>query len=195
VTNRLTQELIDIHVAMGAPRRQAIDMAKDQVKAAVRRSRENGTFDSPPNMGDLILQAETTDEATRQRFAVKRAEGVTDADIRWWWNMHDVERQSLLIQDEGAKLGVVHYWQGQGLSMEEGIRRAERMVNYGDPRDASHFSGEDRPLPIELKERVNRLMSSLDLDSREVKRRMDSFSSANAFIRAEMRAGRFPESE
>jgi hypothetical protein len=185
---------METYASMGLPLGQAMEMAKGQVREAVRRSKANGTLDSPPDMGDLILQAEATDEATRKRLAVKRAEGVRDADVRWWLNMHDVERHLLLIQDETSKLGVVSYWQDQGLSMEEAVRRAERMVQYGDPTDTSHFSGEDRPLPVELKDRVNRLMAGFESDPEEAKRRMDAFSSANAFIRAEMRADRFPSS-
>ena len=195
LTDNLVRGETDSHLAMGMPLREAMEMAKESVKEAVRRSKANGTFDSPPNMGDLILQAEATDEATRKRFAVKRAEGVTDADIRWWLNMHDVERHLLLLQDEAAKLGVFLYWRDQGLSDEEAGRKAARMVNYGDPTDTSHWSSDDRPLPIELKDRVNRLILSFAPDLPEARQHMESFSSANAFVRAEMRAGRFPAPE
>jgi hypothetical protein len=190
---RLVREQTQTNIAVGMPPDQAAQIAEASVDEAVRRSQESGAPDLPPGAGDRLLAQEATDEEVHSMLAKKRAQGATNADIRWWWNLHDIEKHLLLLQDEAAKFGVYTYWLDQGLSEEDAARMAERMVNYGDPEDTSRWSGDDRPLPFELKDRANRFMLSLGPDADEARRRIDAFSSANAFIRAEMRAGRFPQ--
>ena len=62
---------------------------------------------------------------------------------------------------------------------------------YGDSNDNSQSSGDDRPLPFELKDRINIYIEKrAGKGSEEYKREMESSSSFNALIRKEMRAGK-----
>jgi hypothetical protein len=60
---------------------------------------------------------------------------------------------------------------------------------YGDPADTSHRSGDDRPLPYELKDRINRYIEKRRLhDPEAYKQDIQISSSFNALVRKEIRA-------
>ena len=62
---------------------------------------------------------------------------------------------------------------------------------YGDPDNTGVVSGDDRPLPDELRGRVD--MWRLEIIEKEggegLKRRVDKYSTFNALIRAELHKG------
>ena len=61
---------------------------------------------------------------------------------------------------------------------------------FGDPDDTATSSGDDRPLPFELKDRINLyIQERSQRDPSKYKKDMAEASSFNALIRKEIRAG------
>jgi len=70
------------------------------VQDAKKESLKESSPDLPENVGDFILEKESSDEKIRSIVAKKRDEGIRDQDIRWWFNMRDLERRILLKIDD-----------------------------------------------------------------------------------------------
>lgn len=175
---------------MGIPPAQARSMLKDWIKAAKEESRREAMDKLPPRLGDVILMDERPE--VRARVADLRAEGVKDEDIRWWWNMHDIERRLIKRVDNVFRYGtytVKTAAEGQTQrSPADALRKA--FPTYGDPSDTTHTSGDDRPLPWELKERVNTwIQREMARDPDALKKRVEESSTMNALIRAAIRDG------
>ncbi|MFH1337057.1 MAG: hypothetical protein ABII96_11115 [Candidatus Zixiibacteriota bacterium] len=133
-----------------------------------------------------MLEQEFTKEEMKSRLAIKRKEGVRDEDIRWWWNMHDLERRMMVAFDSIMKMWAYNaYKETDGLSEKDALKKLNKHFPiWGDPEDITHFTGDDRPLPIELKERVNRYVEKrMRTDPEGFKKAMESSSNLNALIR------------
>ena len=78
-------------------------LAESMVDSAIQESKMEGSGKLPSNFGDIILgDAQTNDkdinalvDILRQRIPEKLAEGVTKEDLRWIWNLNDIERRML----------------------------------------------------------------------------------------------------
>lgn len=185
---RLIRENAETSISMGMPSSEAWELAESMFAEAVKRAQAQGDIDAHPGMGDRLLRQEANSAEARSVLSKLRAEGVADEEIRWWWNMHEIEKQMLILQDEGALTGVYLYWRDQGKPEAEAQAIARNtLVTYGDPEDRSFGTGDDRPLPYELKDRVNRYFTQAFSRSDEFKRRIRGYSSPNVFIRAQMR--------
>jgi len=138
------------------------------------------------------LDKESTDEEAKSYLAKMRKEGVTDEDIRWWWNRHDLERRMITAADEWFQYALyLKLIKEDGLSRNEAAKRIRKFYPiYGDPDDTSVMAGEDRPLPIELKLRVNIYMTRRrQADSEQFIKDLEESSSFNALIRREIKKG------
>lgn len=186
----------------GVPSSEAKKLTGDMLNQAIEQSKKEGTYDFPQNLGDIILGEADTDnltikkvaESIRQKLPRKKEEGVRDEDVRWWWNLSDVERRMMLAQDLAAKsTGMLAALEkGIATSPDEAIAIVIKIYPvYGNPDDTTHSSGDDRPLPYEIKDRVNiYIQKRAGKNSEEYKKEMESSSSFNALIRKEMRAGK-----
>jgi len=140
----------------GSSHPEAHSTAKDLIKQAQQESRKEGTDNLPKNFGDVLLQREHTDTNIKQTLGKKRHEEVRDEDIRWWWNMHDLERRMMLKIDDISRMALFIKEKEQGRTAEEAAAKVRKYFPmFGNPDDATHSSGDDRPLPYELKDRVN----------------------------------------
>jgi hypothetical protein len=178
---------------MGMPPAQARQTFRDLLAEAKQLSKAQGTFDLPTNFGDVLLEDESSDDEVKAMLYKKREEGVTNEDIKWWWNRHDLERAMMFKVDELHKLALF-----TKLIEEDGQpeKRAAHWVRkqhpyYGDPDDTTHTAGEDRPLPFELKDRINRyVIERQQKDPKEFKTDIDIRSSTfNALVRREIENG------
>jgi len=189
--NRLEKELINFYALefekQGIPR--PLEFAENLIKEAKKLCKQNPV---PPNAGDLILTREKNDEKTHQVLEKKRREGVKDEDIRFWWNLSNLERFTMLKFDEINRIAMFQIYREKGLSVEEAnkeVRKAHPF--YGDPQDITHSQGDDRPLCEELKERINIYIEKRSKENPEkIKEELRQFSSFNAFIRNEIKAGK-----
>ena len=190
----LERELVQFYAGMleacGNPTGDAKRTARELLATAKREARSDP--DLPPNFAGLLLEREVTDDSTRQMLAKKRAEGVTDADIKWWWGLDKLERHLLIVVDDWFRLAAYKKDRAEGLSEEQAVAQLGKSFPiFGDPDDMKNVKGDDRALPYELKERVNLWAEKGLLDeSSGTATRLRSAGSMNALIRNEIRAGR-----
>jgi hypothetical protein len=146
----------------------------------------------PESFGDILLEREQTDEKVRNAFAPKRADGVTDEDIVLWWNMHDLARRLICKVDEMNRILLF-----EKLVKDSSVTEAEaakmvakRFPIYGDPEHQVLENEDDRPLPFELKWRVNRYMTEkTEADPDGFQKEVESATSLNALLRMALKQG------
>jgi len=180
-----------IYSQTGLSPSEAKSSAKEMMKKAKANARALGRQNLPPNLGDALLQG---NEAVPGLFACldqARCDGATDDDIRQWWNMTEIERQMVILHDNTNRMGVFVVSMQQGMMPDEAARQVRKTFPmFGNPDDTSNSSGEDRPLPFELKDRVNRWVERMARkESEAFKQRMEVGTSVNAVVRAAIRAG------
>jgi len=143
------------------------------------------------NVGDFILAKELSDEKIRSIVAKKRNEGVRDQDIRWWFNMRDLEIRILLKVDDISIHSLFVKLREHGLSEDDAAKEIrKRYPLFGDPDDTSQSTGEDRPLPYELKNRINIFVQKrLQKDPETFKNEIEGSSTFNALVREEVKKG------
>ena len=109
----IEQQLKEVYVPMlmqsGMPISQANEQFSEMLRKAKEESRKAKMDNLPQNFGDLLLQNEATAPNIKSRLEKVRREGVTDDDIRTWWNLHDLERRFMIMQDEISRAAVVMY--------------------------------------------------------------------------------------
>lgn len=178
-------------IMTGMPPTQARSAFRDILEQAKEEAKNEGTLNLPRNFGDILLEKESSDEKIKSMLAKKRMEGVTDKDIRWWWNMHDLERRIMLKVDDIHRLALFEKLREEGLDVEEVARRIGKSFPvFGDPDDTVHTTGEDRPLPYELKDRINIYIEKRSQrDSEQFKKEIEESSTVNSFIRKEIGKG------
>jgi hypothetical protein len=204
----------EMYQTLGTSRQEANQMAEGLLSIAKEEIQKAG-LSTPPNFGDVLIQQEQKNEQAKRILELLRSEGATDTDIRWWWNMSDLSRGVLKAHNNNSKFSL---WLFLKDKEELDNKQATQMVLkimplYGDPRDTTQFSGDDRLLPYELMERVNVYIEKnshrpADLETaapqgsdeifdrlgdkidRSVVNAIRKCSSFNAFVRAELLAGR-----
>ena len=183
----------EVRVLMGTSGmtpREAEECALGMAKRAWERASERTNDPCGQGQGDILLARETSDPNIHRAFEKRRAEGVTDADIRWWWNMSAFEQEHLEEQDGFNRMTLYTSLRvEQGLDRETVVKEVfRRHAKYGDPEEGE---GDDRPLPYEMKGRVTAFLEKHQrADPQAFIRRLHASSSLNAIIREEIRAGR-----
>ena len=181
----LTQQYAVMFEAYGIP--EAKRTAKDLLTLAKKQACSDP--DLPPNFDNLLLEREATDNSTKQMLAAKRAEGVTDADIKWWWGLDKLERRMLIVVDDWFRMAAFQKYHAEGMSAEQAnFQLRKSFPIFGDPQDTKNVKGNDRPLPFELKERINQW--ALRNESAKIPSELRRTTSMNALVRSEIRAGR-----
>lgn len=167
----------------------------------VKQELEKSGVSHPPNYGDLLLQQENNDLKIKSFLDARRKEGVTDEDIRRWWNMDALERgvwrhlnnhysmNTMLNSFEKFK----HLGEKAALEKaQESFRRSQPV--FGDPEappSNPRAQGSDRPLPEELEHRIDQYIEKrMKSDFPQLIKESASFTSFNAFVRSEIAKGR-----
>ena len=175
-------------VMMQMPQAQAKKEVCDIIRQIKEEQKKEGTDNIPENFGDYLLEKEKTDEKTKIKFAKKRQEGVQDQDIKWWFNMHDLERRMLLKIDDLTRMTMFTQFLQDGKNEKEAVTEIHKYQPiYGDSNDNTHTSGEDRPLPYELKDRINKCVESSTFNTEQFKVKILKSPTFNAFIREQIR--------
>ncbi len=156
--SELEELYVNMYVSVkGLSPSEARETIRTFIQQAKEEAQKEGTADLPQNFGDELLARESTDEKTRAMLSAKRKEGVSDEDIRWWWNMPDLERRLMLKDDASSRIAAFMHHREQDMSREVAVVKVKKSHPiYGDPNDTSKSSGDDRPLPFELKDRIDR---------------------------------------
>jgi hypothetical protein len=171
---------------------QAKSTFRDLIKKVKKESLKEGTSKFPQNFGDILLEEESTNPHYKSLLTKKRNQGVIDEDIRWWWNMHDLEKRMMTEDDNLSGFALFLKLREDGLNEEEAGKRVKKIRPiFGDPDDTSTSTGEDRPLPWELKNRINIYIQNRSQTNKEkFKNEIAESSSFNALIRKEMKNGK-----
>jgi hypothetical protein len=179
--------------SMGMPEEIARQIFKSFAEEQTEAARREGTDRLPESFGEILLEREQTDEQVRAAFAPKRAEGVSDEDIALWWNMHDLERRMICKIDEMNRIMLFEKLvQGSGETEPEAAQMVARQFPvYGDPEHLVFGTDEDRPLPFELKWRINRYLTERSqADPEGLQRETEASSSLNALLRRALKQGK-----
>ena len=97
---------VQMYQTKGLSLSEARDTVRTMLEQAKKDAEKEGTVNIPQNFGDILLEKEASDEKTKAKLAKLRKEGVTDKDIKWWWNMYDLERRMMQQEDFISNLGV-----------------------------------------------------------------------------------------
>lgn len=195
----LEQYASTFSVTRASSESEARKMAEDMLKQAIEESKKEGTYHLPHNLGDIILGSAGTDhrairrlaEAMRNNMPKKKAEGVRDEDIRWWWNLNDIERRMMVKDDDLTQMALFLHQRDLGEVPAKAAAKVRKFhPMYGDPDDTTHTKGDDRPLPYELKDRVNLYTEKrAKLGLEKYKAEIEQAPTFNALVRKEIRAG------
>ena len=181
-----------IRELMGVSPAQAEDIARQLMAQAKVESRAERSSELPPHFGDSLLEKESIDESVKLMLTKKRSEGVRDEDIRWWWNMHDIERRMMVKFDDWSKLTLfIKFREENGYGPDMAMVRVRKLFPiFGDPEDTTHASGQDRPLPYELKERINAYIEFRSkTNPKALEQDLERYTSCNSLIREEIDRG------
>jgi hypothetical protein len=137
------------------------------------------------------MEKEKNKGKVNQNFENKRKEGVRDEDIRWWFNLNDIERRMMLKIDDIAKATLyTSLLDSQKYSIEEALAEVSKYHPvYGDLNDERNGRGDNRPLPLELKDRINIYIEKQGINNPDFKQKIEKFSTFNALVRKEIREG------
>ena len=106
--------------------------------------------------------------------------------------MHDLERRLICKVDEMNRILLFDKLvQGEGVTEQEAARAvAKRFPVYGDPLHLVLEAEDDRPLPYELKWRINRyLAEKTNADAEKFHNEVEASTSLNALLRRALRNG------
>lgn len=162
------------------------------LEEARHESSDFGTANLPEDYGDVLLAKEFEDEKVRLMLERRREEGVRDTDIRWWWNRHDLERRMMMKVDEQRRTTEYLRYRQAGLSKDEAGERVRKYYpSYGDPNALSDTHPEDKPLPAELKLRIDFYIAKRkETDPEDFQEDMEANTTFNALVRKEIRNGK-----
>ena len=186
-----------IHIAMGIAPNKAKSMCKDMLEKCIEEAKREGSYYLPQNLGDIILDKAESDtpivnklaDKIKEDLPKKRAEGVTDEDIKWWWNLNDIERRMMIAIDEINILMDFTNTRERGLNKKEAGKKVRKYHPiYGNSEDTTYTKGDNRPLPYELKDRINIYIEKrAKSDSEQYKKEIEESSTFNALVRKEIR--------
>jgi hypothetical protein len=177
---------------MGLPPPEARRAFWQLLNEITEESRKTGVATLPNDFGDRLLERELVDDRVKALLERKRAEGVTDHDLRWWWNMSHLERALMAKLDElNRHLLLRQFIEEEDLGPEEAARKLRTFDPlFGEADESPTCPPDDRPLPYELKERVRRYVQRRSiLDAAALTRDIEDSSSFNHLVRKELNRG------
>ena len=179
---RLEREYTQVLQLAGCDSKEALKQTREMIAQAKSEVIKRGMQNEPPNKGDYILMLESSNEEVRQAVQKLRSEGVTDDDIRSWWNLPAIERVLVELMDGYCRMGSFIALLRQGLSETDAVSRLWKIhPRFGDPASGT---GSDRPLPIEFKRRVLEFTERSYGEPVRYKTQMENSTSFNSAFRA-----------
>lgn len=187
---RLLEEYSNLLAPQLGSAREGRRAAEEWLEQARELAEKAGTL-GLSNLAENYFAMAASDPAVEAKLAAKRKDGVTDEDIRWWWNIDELERRMMCISDEHARMAMYLYQRQElGLSPKKAGAAVNRNVAfYSDTSEPGDPHGDNRALPFELKDRINKWVIRMMSDPEAFKRRLASVSSFNALVRQTIRAG------
>ena len=178
-------------IANGYTPKDSKKIFKILLKSAKKESRLQGTSNLPKNYGSFLLKERLSNVETRTIVEDLRKDGVRDEDMRWWWNMDDLERR--IIEKIDDDIIIVNFINNckEGMSEEEAAKNVRKFYPmYGDLKETSKPIGNDRSLPEELRNRINAYIEKrAKTDPEEYKKEIEKSTTFNALVRGEIKKG------
>ncbi|MGI6093583.1 MAG: hypothetical protein GX348_07980 [Veillonellaceae bacterium] len=111
--------------------------------------------DMPLNMGDYLLKNEKNNARISKMLEKRRLFGVTDDQIREWWNKDELERGLIKKFSEFQRMAIYSMLKSQGMSAKEARKKVMMCFpTYGEKDLSLH-------LPYEIKEKVDNYIYAL----------------------------------
>lgn len=186
IEKQLEDQYVPMFQMMSMSLSQAQSTFRDLYKQAEEEAKMEGTLNLPLNLGDILLEKDAN------MLAKRRKDGVRDEDIRWWMNRHELDRKMMMKVDDINRFALFKKLLDEDrLSEEKAANEVKKFFPiFGDTDDTSTSSGDDRPLPFELKDRINiYIQKRSQTDPEKYKREIVESSSFNALIRKEIKKG------
>jgi hypothetical protein len=176
---------------MNITSKDAKKIFSDLINAAKDNYKNENTENLPENFGEYLLDHQSTRSDVHKMLTKRRKEGVRDQDILWWWNLNELERQLIRQIDDTFRVAMLSQYIEQGKSQEEAAEYVRKLYPiYGDPEDTTQTKDDNRPLPFELKDRVNKYIEyRISNDYDKFQNDIDKSSTLNALIRSEIQKG------
>lgn len=189
IEHRLTEQYTRFHQeAFGLNESEAGKVTKGLIRLVKAEAQQSGVARLPQNFGDVLLASEHGKPEIARMSAAKRLQGVRDQDIRWWWNLHFLERGLMLKIDESSRISMFKSLLESGEAAQFAAKRVNQFHPMFGDLDGDSVDG---PLPFELKDRINRYIESRSrTDPKVYKADIEASSSFNALVRKEILNGR-----
>jgi hypothetical protein len=139
--------------------------------------------------GDLVVEdARSNSDPKLTSFVnMLKTHGVTDDDIRWWWNMPDRQHQEIAKDDNSSLIAAILSFKDQGMTQDEAIAKVKKdWPRFTIYEEGSTYSADDF-LPYELK---RRLLNPLTLKRTIEGYQGSGYSSVNKYIREQVKDGK-----
>lgn len=187
--NDLEELYVQLFSASGFPFEMSRETIKAMIKTCQEESQKEGTDRFPENFGNILI--EDTNRGipyAKNLVDTARKEGATDEDITKYWNLSDLERRVMTGIDNIFRIAAYNKNKDEGLPNKEAVIKLNKSFPfYGNPNDTSKSSGDNRPLPFELKDRINIYLEKNGYSLNEEK--IKGYDSMNAFLRSEFKKG------
>lgn len=170
---------VNAYKQMGITRREI----REAISKCKMESKLNGMDNLPSDFGDYLIEQDKVEDIKYKAIVDKALSGgAIEVDIQQWWNLSDLERRMINWEDNIARIAIFRSLIQEGHTNEEALFKLRKSFPlYGDPSDESNMQGEDRPLPAEMHERVNRFVAEMFPQTLQI--HSSSYSSMNAFLR------------
>lgn len=196
---RILEEQTNFHITqIGMSAAQAKKMAKEMLEGVVKECKNDKSYYVYKNLGSAVLDDLPIEDEYSQFVAAtlrgllqqKRDAGVTDEDIRWWLDMHEVERRMMGRNSDIAQIALFTELSEIGIDDKSAMHEVRKYhPQYGHKEDNEFMKGEDRPLPPELRDRINKyILRRVSLDYRQYEEDIKKSSSFNALVRKEIKS-------
>lgn len=199
INNQLLESQADFlekHVGFDAV--GARKTAEEMLAAVIEECKKDGTYYLYKNLGSAILDnLPIADEYSRmianslkETLPWKRETGVTNEDIRWWLDMHEIERRMMSKTSDIAQIMLFQeLTERKGMTSKDAMHEVRKYhPQYSHNEENEFMKGEDRPLPPELRDRVNKyILRRASLDYRQYESDLAESSSFNALVRKEIK--------
>jgi len=189
----LVQDYASQFETMGFPRVTAKQTAKkllSHAKQMMQWGVKGRNF--PDQYVSDLAQIGKENQGLAEILIKKRGDGVRDEDIIWWWGLPALDRYMMLAMDNLHQAAAHDAALSSGLSEVEANKAVwKQHPCYGEP-DEEHDTqvGEDRPIPYELKDRINTYIKKrTGTDAQKYKDEIEQSTSLNALLRKEISAG------
>ena len=161
---------------------EIFNKAKDRMKKANQKN-------LPENYGKIVLEKERSDPSF-MNFNIKRKDGVTDNDIKNYWDVPAIERFLIQEIDDFLRENTYEKYITKGINSREAQDAIRKVFPiYKEPEKDINAEDLDRPLPNEIKRRVDMWVQKNHNYPEIVQIEIVKHPTMNALIRAKIISG------